>query len=55
VKIWKYTRYFDNPQFWSDPGTPGSSSDVQDVVQLQKQEIGAVPGRPDCGQAACAT
>ncbi|MCS7459571.1 sulfatase-like hydrolase/transferase [Paenibacillus doosanensis] len=19
VKVWKYTRYFDNPQFWSDP------------------------------------
>jgi hypothetical protein len=18
--IWKYSRYFDNPQFWSDPG-----------------------------------
>jgi hypothetical protein len=19
-EIWKYSRYFDNPQFWSDPG-----------------------------------
>jgi choline-sulfatase len=43
LKVWKYTRYFDNPQFWSDPGTPGSS-DVQDVVQLQKQEIPSADG-----------
>ena len=28
---WKFTRYFDNPQFWSDPGTPGDSG-VRDVV-----------------------
>lgn len=21
-EIWKYSRYFDNPQFWSDPATP---------------------------------
>ena len=37
-KVWKYTRYFDNPQFWSSPGVPGTSG-VEDVVQLQKQEI----------------
>lgn len=29
--LWKYTRYFDSPQFWSNPGTPGSPS-VKDVV-----------------------
>lgn len=29
--LWKYTRYFDNPQFWTNPGTPGSPS-VKDVV-----------------------
>jgi choline-sulfatase len=29
--LWKYTRYFDNPQFWSKPGTPGSQN-VKDVV-----------------------
>ncbi len=40
-KIWKYTRYFDNPQFWSTPGTPNDPSDpnypnVEDVTSLQK-------------------
>jgi len=30
-KIWKYSRYFDNPQFWSSPGDPGDSG-VEDVV-----------------------
>ncbi len=33
-EIWKYSRYFDNPQFWSNPGcedevtTPGNSMSV---------------------------
>ena len=22
--LWKFSRYFDNPQYWSSPGTPGS-------------------------------
>ncbi|MGR8934533.1 MAG: sulfatase-like hydrolase/transferase [Gammaproteobacteria bacterium] len=35
-KLWKYSRYFDNPQFWSAPGTPGDSG-VQDEIL---QEIG---------------
>jgi choline-sulfatase len=30
-KIWKYARYFDNPQFWSSPGNPGDAG-VEDVV-----------------------
>ena len=42
-KVWKYTRYFDNPQFWSSPGSPGTSG-VEDVTQLQKQEIPSTPG-----------
>jgi choline-sulfatase len=33
-KIWKYARYFDNPQFWSSPGDPGDSG-VEDVVLLE--------------------
>lgn len=33
-KVWKYSRYFDNPQFWTNPGTPGDSG-VQDVIQKQ--------------------
>jgi choline-sulfatase len=35
-KVWKYTRYFDNPQFWSSPGDPVQSG-VEDVVSLQQQ------------------
>jgi choline-sulfatase len=42
-KVWKYTRYFDNPQFWSSPGTPGESG-VEDVIQLQKQQIPTADG-----------
>ncbi|MGQ9367935.1 sulfatase-like hydrolase/transferase [Azospirillum sp. ST 5-10] len=30
-RLWKYARYFENPQGWSDPGTPGQSG-VRDVV-----------------------
>ena len=43
-KVWKYTRYFDNPQFWSEPGTPNGTSSVQDVIQLQKEDIPTKPG-----------
>lgn len=32
--LWKYSRYFDNPQFWSSPGTPGQRG-VQDEVTLE--------------------
>jgi choline-sulfatase len=38
--LWKYTRYFDNPQFWSKPGTPGSPN-VKDVV------LKPVPPQPE--------
>jgi choline-sulfatase len=30
-EIWKYSRYFDHPRFWSAPGTPGADG-VRDVV-----------------------
>lgn len=30
-KLWKYSRYFDSPQFWSNPGEPGDSG-VQDEI-----------------------
>ena len=33
-KVWKYTRYFDSPQFWSSPGDPGEDG-VEDVVVQQ--------------------
>ncbi len=39
--IWKYSRYFDNPKFWSTPGVPGQGA--QDVVSL---EIGPQPNQP---------
>lgn len=29
--LWKHSRYFDHPRFWSDPGTPGDDN-VRDVV-----------------------
>lgn len=35
-RVWKYTRYFDNPQFWSSPGDPGQSG-VEDVVSVQRE------------------
>jgi choline-sulfatase len=40
-QVWKYSRYFDNPQFWSTPGTPvanpqcGLDPSPEDVVALQ--------------------
>ncbi|MAM75028.1 sulfatase-like hydrolase/transferase [uncultured Tistrella sp.] len=31
--LWKYARYFDNPQFWSTPGRPGNPNvNVEDIV-----------------------
>jgi len=38
-KVWKYSRYFDNPQFWSSPGTPGIDSGAEDVVLDRKDPI----------------
>jgi choline-sulfatase len=40
-EVWKYSRYFDNPQFWSTPGVPNDPDDpnypnVDDVVSLNK-------------------
>jgi choline-sulfatase len=32
--VWKYSRYFDNPQFWSSPGLPGTQG-VEDVVLIE--------------------
>ncbi|MDO9519415.1 MAG: sulfatase-like hydrolase/transferase [Pseudohongiella sp.] len=43
--LWKYSRYFDNPQFWSSPGTPGQRG-VQDEVTLElgnKNDPGVYP------------
>jgi len=43
--LWKYSRYFDNPQYWSSPGTPGQRG-VQDEVALElgnKNDPGVYP------------
>lgn len=43
-KVWKYTRYFDNPQFWSTPGYPGPGvTDVEDVIY---RRVGETPDPP---------
>jgi choline-sulfatase len=42
-KLWKYVRYFDNPQFWSQPGTPGTPG-VKDVVVKPATFTPDVPG-----------
>lgn len=34
-EIWKYSRYFDHPRYWSHPGTPGAE-DVRDVILRAK-------------------
>jgi hypothetical protein len=35
--LWKYSRYFDSPQFWSDPSTP------EDVLLKQRKPMPASP------------
>ncbi len=48
-KIWKYARYFDNPQFWSSPGDPGDPG-VEDVVL---QEDGPRPDQDGTHTVPC--
>jgi choline-sulfatase len=44
-KVWKYSRYFDNPQFWSTPGTPGDLNvDVEDEILEQKEPTPSTDG-----------
>lgn len=42
-EIWKYTRYFDHPRFWSSPGTPGAEG-VRDVVNKPLEREGENDG-----------
>lgn len=42
-EIWKYSRYFDHPRYWSDPGTPGDDG-VRDVVNKPKGREGDEEG-----------
>ena len=37
--LWKFSRYFDNPQFWSEPGTPGDPEKPGiDVLRVEFQK-----------------
>jgi choline-sulfatase len=37
--LWKYSRYFDNPQYWSEPGTPGDAKKpARDVLRVERQK-----------------
>ena len=42
-EVWKYSRYFDHPRYWSAPGTPGSDG-VRDVVATPKGREGDEEG-----------
>lgn len=42
-EIWKYSRYFDHPRYWSTPGTPGNDG-VRDVVNTPKGREGDEDG-----------
>jgi len=43
-EIWKYSRYFDHPRYWSAPGTPGTEG-VRDVVNKLKGREGDEEGK----------
>jgi choline-sulfatase len=47
-KVWKYTHYFDNPQFWSTPGYPGKSSEPNspNVDDLVFRQVAPTPAPP---------
>ncbi|WP_244534554.1 sulfatase-like hydrolase/transferase [Hyphomicrobium sp. CS1GBMeth3] len=42
-EVWKYSRYFDHPRYWSAPGTPGAEG-VRDVVNTFKGREGDEEG-----------
>lgn len=44
-EIWKYSRYFDHPRYWSHPGTPGSEG-VRDVVLVSQIQDSGAEGTP---------
>jgi choline-sulfatase len=51
-KVWKYTHYFDNPQFWSSPGDPTTQTNpttdptISDIVFLQSEKTPDPPQYP---------
>lgn len=42
-EIWKYTRYFDHPRYWSHPGTPGEEN-AYDAMLVPKDIPGTEEG-----------
>lgn len=39
-ELWKFSRYFDNPQFWSDPGQKDLVTRSLNVIEMQNPEPG---------------
>jgi choline-sulfatase len=38
--LWKFSRYFDNPQYWTSPGNPAVPKDEDlDVLRVEKEEV----------------
>ena len=33
-EIWKFTRYFDNPQFWSNPGIEDQTTEIKSQIPI---------------------
>jgi choline-sulfatase len=50
-RLWKFSRYFDNPQYWTDPGTPGvDDPDTPEVVVKDVLRVQIAPDpAPDVG------
>lgn len=38
MEIWKYTRYFDNPQFWSNPGVEDVTTAQHGTTQITEEK-----------------
>lgn len=43
-KVWKYSRYFDHPRYWTQPGTPGEDG-VRDTVRKPLRRESTDAGR----------
>lgn len=37
LEIWKFSRYFDNPQFWSNPGVSDQVTEVENQIPIDGQ------------------
>ena len=35
-EIWKFTRYFDNPQFWSNPGIEDQTTEIKSQIPIDE-------------------